>query len=300
MAKKQTGFSVGDRANSPFDRALVIIDLLQGSSEENPVGQEQIIQILNRKSLLGMKSLESKKRTLRRDIDGLKDDRGAPIRTVTRNRKTFYYLSAPFSFSFDTSNNEPKREVKVSEMVVQTIKAAQRKQCCIRMTYRKPGLADDEPLAVRLVEPHVLTDAGGAQYVAGYQRREVDGRLLRERRTFALHRIVRIGATLKPFDYDKDLLTEADHGDIFNFTKIEGAQVRVDKSVKTKFIERAEARRYSIENLPGGAVRVSLPPLPELNILALVLSYGGKVTLEKPKSLRAKVHAAAEQILKAH
>ncbi len=227
-------------------------------------------------------------RTIRRDIQALRDDFHAPI-AFDAKRKGFYLTDPDWQFDVPVF---VERHVKapVDKGVLNALFDAVRDHRCVSFTYT-PTNGEPHP---RTFEPHVVTLYRGIWYVRGYK--VPDG----ERRTYAIQRITDVVPLTDTFKPDRALVADTKTNGPFDFPKITDARLRVDPDAASFFQERAAGEDYSLTWQDDGSLIVDLPPLLESELIRFVLGGFGAVRLIRPEGLRKEILDCAQGVLDAN
>ncbi len=247
-----------------------------------------MVDVLRDADLFEGKPCACSERTLRRDIEILRNDYHAPI-AFDRKKQGFYLTDPTWQFEVPVFNT-PKVKTQADPKILRLLHDAYQEHRVVSFTYTRPN--DDS--VQRLFEPHILTLFNGIWYVRGIERKN------RERRTYAIHRMTQLTITKETFKSDRKLIAETKKNGPFDFEKISNARLRVDADAAFFFQERAEAEGYRLTPTKDGSFLVDLPPITETDLLRFVLGGFGAVELLKPAKLRPKIITIANDIIAAN
>lgn len=114
---------------------------------------------------------------------------------------------------------------------------------------------------------------------------------------FAIHRMDAVKLTDELFKINRQILQDTRKNGLFVYEKHSGIKLHCDASIAFYFYEHQEARELEITRQDNGSLIVVLPPSIEHDALRWILGEAGKIRVMEPEWLREKVVAAAKKIV---
>ncbi len=146
----------------------------------------------------------------------------------------------------------------------------------------------------RRLDPHVLAFRDGVWFTIGYCH------LREERRTFAIHRIAEAEMTDKMFKPSAEIIDSVEKEGPFKYKNYQNVKLACDKSILKYVTEKPFHMDQKIEPMDKERFSVTVPTVPEYEIMIAVLNQAGLIKVLEPVSLRNQVRKLAETILKSH
>ncbi len=228
-------------------------------------------------------------RTFRRDIETLKNNYLAPI--AFDFSKEGYYLTNPtWQFDIPVFSTPPKVKVPVNANILRTVFDATREKKVLSLTYTHSNSESEQ----KKFEPHIITLHNGVWYVRGIERPK------KVIRTYAVQRITNISLMKCSFVINRKLVADVKKNGPFDFVKISNILLQVKPGGVPYFREREKTEDYAIKMEKDGSALIRIPPMTESDAVRFVLGSLGAVRVVKPTTLRKRVLAFAQDILKAN
>jgi predicted DNA-binding transcriptional regulator YafY len=169
-----------------------------------------------------------------------------------------------------------------------TVTEAWARRRVLRLAYRSAGRAHSKEV---IFEPYVLEPSGAslATYLIGYSRTHGDIR------TFKVERIVSADKLPENFDLPKDFNFEMLSSSAWGIIWGEGIQVRLRfaPDVAWRVRESKWHPSQQLDELPGGAVDLTMSVASMMELGRWVRSWGDKVEVLEPDSLRQELREEA-------
>ena len=146
----------------------------------------------------------------------------------------------------------------------------------------------------RRIDPHVLAFRDGAWFTIGYCH------LREERRTFAVHRIAGAEMSNKVFRPSAEIIDSVEADGPFKYKNYQNVKLVCDKSILKSITEKPLHKKQKIEPMDKERFSLSIPVVPEYEIMLMVLNQAGLIKVVEPAALRKQVREVAQKILKAH
>ncbi len=217
-----------------------------------------------------------------------------PLRSQVRNAVDFQLTNNNPDF-LDTAYVKslmisPGLRVHIDKDIFNTIFEAWKTHHTLDVEYLDSGSRKSS----RRLDPHVLAFRDGAWFTIGYCH------LREEIRTFAIHRIAKAEVTGKTFKPSTEIIDSVEKDGPFKYRNYRNVKLVCDKSILKRLTEKPLHRDQKIEPVDKGKFSVTVPTVPEYEIMLLVLNQVGLIEVVEPASLRTQVRKVAETILKFH
>ncbi|MFA6293998.1 MAG: WYL domain-containing protein, partial [Victivallales bacterium] len=135
----------------------------------------------------------------------------------------------------------------------------------------------------RRLDPHVLAFRDGVWFTIGYCH------LREERRTFAIHRIAEAEMTDKMFKPSAEIIDSVEKEGPFKYKNYQNVKLACDKSILKYVTEKPFHMDQKIEPMDKERFNVTIPTVPEYEIMIAVLNQAGLIKVLEPVSLRNQV-----------
>jgi proteasome accessory factor B len=190
------------------------------------------------------------------------------------------------TISFRTSA-EPVLDLQIFDVLARAV--AQRQQ--LELAYRKPGQGKTEQ---RVVDPYHLANINGEWFLFAHDHARKDIR------TFVPARIQSVKPTGGTFERPQKFSLEKRLRDSFGVHSGQGEYevvLRFNARVADYIREKKWHDSQKLRDLKGGGVELKLKLSSLVEIERWVLSWGGDVTVVKPRELAGSIRNSARQIL---
>lgn len=187
-------------------------------------------------------------------------------------------------------------KVQIKPEIFEVVFNSWRVRHLLLLTYTR---ATDNITADLLVEPHILAFHEGFWYLkvrllktnrVAYETKDIV--------TLAVHRIVHITELPQSFATDHAIIQDSKNGKIFDFPMVHNVHLRLRRK---GILFGTEAFVYSsIKKRNDKSIDILIPEIEEYKVLNFVLMWPGEAKIIAPQFLVAKVHSAAQLILKDH
>ena len=217
-----------------------------------------------------------------------------PLRSQVRNAVDFLltnnnpdFLDTVYVKSLMIS---PGLRVHIDKDIFNTVFEAWKTHHALDIEYLDAGNRTSK----RRIDPHVLAFRDGAWFTIGYCH------LREERRTFAIHRIAAAEISNKVFRPSAKIIDSVETDGPFKYKNYQNVKLVCDKSILKSITEKPLHRKQKIETMDKERFRLSIPVVPEYEIMLMVLNQAGLIKVVEPAALRKQVREVAQKILKAH
>ena len=217
-----------------------------------------------------------------------------PLRSQVRNAVDFLLTNNNPDF-LDTAYVKslmisPGLRVNIDKDIFNTIFEAWKTHHTLDIEYLDSGNRKSK----RRIDPHVLAFRDGAWFTIGYCH------LREERRTFAVHRIAGAEMSNKVFRPSAEIIDSVEADGPFKYKNYQNVKLVCDKSILKSITEKPLHKKQKIEPMDKERFSLSIPVVPEYEIMLMVLNQAGLIKVVEPAALRKQVREVAQKILKAH
>ncbi|HCE42870.1 MAG TPA: hypothetical protein DET40_04930 [Lentisphaeria bacterium] len=217
-----------------------------------------------------------------------------PLRSQVRNAVDFQLTNNNPDF-LDTAYVKslmisPGLRVHIDKDIFNAVFEAWKTHHALEIEYMDSG----DRTSKRRLDPHVLAFRDGAWFTIGYCH------LRDERRTFAIHRITKAEKTDKTFKPDSKIIDSVEQDGPFKYKNYQNVKLLCDKSILKSITEKPLHKVQKIEQMDNGRFSITVPVVPEYEIMLKVLNQAGLIEVLEPPSLRNQVKKVAEKILSLH
>ena len=119
-------------------------------------------------------------------------------------------------------------------------------------------------------------------------------------RNFALHKFQSAEMTKDKFSRSKSVIKKLKQGNIFNYKTIAKVEVQCDESVASYIVDREWFSGQENIENEDGTYSVVFKNVPEQAVKSWIMSFGGQVSVFKPDELREDIRKSAEELLNRH
>jgi predicted DNA-binding transcriptional regulator YafY len=217
-----------------------------------------------------------------------------PLRSQVRNAVDFQLTNNNPDF-LDTTYVKslmisPGLRVHIDKDIFNTVFEAWKTHHAIEIEYLDAGNRTSK----RRLDPHVLAFRDGAWFTIGYCH------LREERRTFAIHRITVAEMSNKMFRPSTEIIDSVEKDGPFKYKNYQNVKLVCDKSILKSITEKPLHKNQEIETLDKESFNLTIPVVPEYEIMLMVLNQAGLIKVVEPAALRTQGRKVAEDILKLH
>jgi predicted DNA-binding transcriptional regulator YafY len=217
-----------------------------------------------------------------------------PLRSQVRNAVDFLLTNNNPDF-LDTAYVKslmisPGLRVHIDKDIFNTVFEAWKTNHTLDIEYLDAGNRTSK----RRIDPHVLAFRDGAWFTIGYCH------LREERRTFAIHRIAAAEMNKKVFRPSAEIIDSVEKDGPFKYKNYQNVKLVCDKSILKTVTEKPLHKNQKIEAMDKERFSLSIPVVPEYEIMLMVLNQAGLIKVVEPAGLRKQIREVAQKILKAH
>ena len=217
-----------------------------------------------------------------------------PLRSQVRNAVDFQLTNNNPDF-LDTAYVKslmisPGLRVHIDKDIFNTVFEAWKTHRTLDVEYLDAG----NRKSCRRLDPHVLAFRDGVWFTIGYCH------LREERRTFAIHRIANAEMTDKMFNPSAEIIDSVEKEGPFKYKNYQNVKLACDRSIQKYVTEKPFHIDQKIEPMDKERFSVTVPTVPEYEIMLAVLNQPGLIKVLEPVSLRNQIRKLAETILKTH